>query len=449
MLRNVSSTITSLVRSNLVRGGLVVGAGILAGNITGFFRVMVTAWFLGTHAHADALAVALGPIDSITGAFINTMLVAFVPMLILHRPEERVAVFRQASRLFACILAIASGCIFLLAPELISILGPGLAPEQHTQAVHLLRMFSPATFFGGASAIFAALLYTERRFIAPAFYQMCVNGGTILGALLLWRVVGVYGFAIGYSAGAALQLVLTWSLSRDLRRVPEGVTLDVPLEHILLKPFMFLLYASLISANILVTRAFATHAGPGMAASLDYCLRCLSVVVAYMVYPAANSLLPEIARLKGENQAAQAYRLIYKSVAMMAVISVLACLIGVAVRTPVISLLFERGSFTSESTLLVANVFLGFAPSIVGWTLLDLVSRCFFALDRPKRPVVAAFVPVTLNLLIMLFAGKTANPVMLGLAPSVGLAAGFLTLFGLAHVRGQVPSPVEEAVEVA
>lgn len=425
----------------------MVGAGILVGNITGFFRVVVTAWFLGTHAHADALAVALGPIDTITTAFINTMLVAFVPMLMLSRPGEREAVFEQAARVFACILAIASGSIFLLAPELISILGPGLAPEQHTQAVQLLRMFAPATFFGGASAIFAALLYTERRFTAPAFYQTCVNGGTIAGALLLWKVVGVYGFAIGYSAGAALQLVLTWSLSRDLRRT-VGRHEDVPLRHILLKPFMFLLYASLISANILVTRAFATHAGPGMAASLDYCLKCLSVVVAYLVYPTANSLLPEIARLKGENQAALAYRLMFRSVGTMAGLSVVACIIAVAVRTPVITLLFERGSFTAQSTLLVTQVFLGFAPSIVGWTLLDLVSRCFFALDRPKRPVVAAFVPVSLNLGIMLLAGKTANPVMLGLAPSAGLAAGFLALFALAHVRGQIPSPVEEAVEV-
>jgi putative peptidoglycan lipid II flippase len=427
----------------------VVGAGILAGNITGFFRVVVTAWFLGTHARADALAVALGPIDTLTTAFINTMLVAFVPMLMLSRPGEREAVFEQAARIFALILACATACIFLLAPELISILGPGLAAEQHQQAVHLLQMFSPAIFFGGSSAIFAALLYTERRFIAPAFYQTCVNGGTILGALALWKIMGVYGFAIGYSAGAALQLGLTWSLSRDLRVLSETGRQAAPLRHILLKPFLFLLYASLISANILVTRAFATHAGPGMAASLDYCLKCLSVVVAYMVYPVANSLLPEIARLKGERQAAQAYRLIYRSVAMMAVCSVVACLVGVAVRTPVISLLFERGSFTPDSTKLVSMVFLGFAPSIVGWTLLDLVSRCFFALDRPKRPVAAAFVPVTMNLAIMALAGRTANPVLLGLAPSVGLASGFLALFALANVRGRIPSPVEEAVEVA
>ena len=36
-----------------MRGGLVVGAGILAGNLTGFVRVGLTAWFLGTGVRAD------------------------------------------------------------------------------------------------------------------------------------------------------------------------------------------------------------------------------------------------------------------------------------------------------------------------------------------------------------------------------------------------------------
>jgi len=195
----------------------VVGAGILIGNITGFFRVGVTAWFLGTHAGADALAVAAGPIDTLNNAIINTLLVAFVPMLMLRATEDRTALFAQASRIFGSIFAAVSAVIVLLAPAIISALGPGLARQQHDQAVLLLRLLAPATLFGGSSAIFAALLYTERRFLAPALYQACLNGGMIVAAISLWRVIGVYGFAAGYTAGAALQLTITWRASRCAR----------------------------------------------------------------------------------------------------------------------------------------------------------------------------------------------------------------------------------------
>ncbi len=427
----------------------MVGAGILVGNCTGFFRVAVTAFLLGTHARADALAVALGPIDILTAAIINTMLVSFVPMLMLRNAADRAAIFVRGGRAFAWILAGICFTTILLAPEIISVLGPGLAREQHDEAVLLLRMIAPAILFGGGSAIFSALLYTERRFLVPALYQACLNGATIIAAVSLWRFFGVNAFALGYSAGAALHLLATWMVSRDLRRRFVSVANQTPLGEILIKPAMFLVYASLLAANILVTRAFATHAGPGMAAAFDYCLRCVSVVVAYLVYPVANSLLPEIARLRALNDTAKAYRLMDRSVLLMAVVSVIACAVGLLLRTPVISFLFERGSFTAESTRLVSAVFLGFVPSILGWALMDLISRCFFALDRPKLPVAMAIIPVAVNLAVMsiLRLHRPGNPAVLGWGASVGLMAGFAALFAAAHWRRRAASLIPEAVQ--
>jgi putative peptidoglycan lipid II flippase len=433
-----------------VRGGLIVGAGILIGNITGFFRVGVTAYLLGTHARADALAVALGPIDNLCQAIINTMLVSFVPLLLLRPEPERALIFARAARVFAWILAALSLGAALLASPIVSVLGPGLAPDQHREAVVLLRLASPAPLLAGGSALFAALLYTERRFFVPALYQACLNGCTILAALTLWKFIGVYGFAVGYAAGGALQLGLVWAASRDLRKIRRSLPdPKTSLPEILRAPGMFLLYAGLLAANIMVTRAFATHAGPGMAAAFDYCLRCVSVVVAYLVYPVANSLLPEIARLRGAHRTREGYRLLDKSIGLMAVAAVAACALGVMLRTPVISLLFQRGNFTAQSTELVSGVFLGFAPAIVGWALLDLIARCLFALDRPRLPVLAACIPVATNLAVMMIFGQTKDPTRVCLGASAGLLAAFSVLFLAIHLRrpsdvAQIPEPRDE-----
>src|SRR5580692_7721821 len=217
MTAAVSSTITRLRRSALVRGGLVIGAGILIGNISGFIRVATTAYLLGTHARADALAVSTGLADTLNTVIINTLLVAFVPMLMLRPSHDRLAVFARAGRLFAWILAGVSILVALFAQELVNVLGPGLATEQKHTAVILLEILAPGILFSGASGIFAALLYTERRFVAPATYQLCLNGSTIVFALAFWRVIGEYGFAVGYTVGAAIQLAVTWFASRDLR----------------------------------------------------------------------------------------------------------------------------------------------------------------------------------------------------------------------------------------
>jgi putative peptidoglycan lipid II flippase len=426
-----------LRRSRLVQGGLIVGAFILLGNVTGFFRVAVTAYLLGTHTSADALAVAIGPLDALNSVIVNTMLFAFVPMLLLRQEGDRAALFARAARIFTCIFAGVSVATALFAPQWIAILGPGLAAPARAQAVTLLRWLAPSTLFTAASATFSALLYTERRFAIPGMYQSCINGATIAGALLLNKTMGVNGFAMGYSAGSGIQLLLSWYFSRELRREPRSA-LQVPIGEVLLKPGMFLLYAGLIAGNLLVTRIFATHAGPGIAAAVDYSMRCLSVVIAYLVYPVATTLVPEIGRLRGTHEDKKAYRLIDSGVFLMAIAAVLSCVLGVLLRKPVIALLFERGSFTAESTLLVSAVFLGFAPSLVGWALLELIARCFFALNRPKLPLIAAFIPITVNLVvtsILRSEGRLTSPITIGLGASIGLLAGFAALFGMIHAR--------------
>jgi peptidoglycan biosynthesis protein MviN/MurJ (putative lipid II flippase) len=97
-------------------------------------------------------------------------------------------------------------------------------------------------------------------------------------------------------------------------------------------------------------------------------------------------------------------------------------------------------------------VFLGFTPGILGWTLMDLGSRCLFALDRPKLPVLAALIPVSLNLAVMLALGwphGTVPPSLLAVGASVGLLGGFAALFVALRLTGGAaitePAPVEVA----
>lgn len=425
-----------------MRGGLIVGSGIVLGNIVGFIRVAVTAYLLGTRSHADVLAVALGPIDAFNNALINTMIFAFVPMLTLQADRDRFSFFLAARRLFMWIFGGMTLATALFAPWMIAALGPGLAPESAQEAVDLLRIVSLSTMAAGTAAIYSAWLYTKRRFGPTAFYQAFLNVFTIAGALLLWRVIGIYGFAIGYAAGSCGQLVLVYLASRrDLRQAKLDAPFadsQPPMGELLGKPGIFLAYAGLLALNMIVTRAFATHAGTGMAAAFDYCIRCVNVVIAYLVSPASNSLLPEIARLHAAGDDRSAVRLVDRTAGFASIAAVAACIVGLLVRTPIISLLFERGSFTAQSTQLVSGVFLGLAPCLIGYSLLELTARSLFALNRPMLPLIAACVPVTVNLLVSgllrhFAPERFAQPEYLGMGASAGLLAGFALLIIAAH----------------
>lgn len=422
-----------LTRNPLMRGGLIITAGILTGNILGFVRSAITAYLLGTRATADGLVVALGPIDTLNSVLINTMIFGFVPMLAAREGAQRVSLFRQTARLFTWIFSALSVVTFAAAPWLIRLFGPGLEPSVYHEAINVLRLTSLSTLAASIGALHAALLYTERRFGPFAFYQAVLNTGVILGALVLWRSFGVYGFAIGYTAGAFTQLAIVWAFAKrswESLSPNEEPTVSHSNAELFVKPGSFLVYAGLLAINIIVTRAYATQAGSGMAAAFDYCIRCVNVVIAYLVSPVSNSLLPEIATLRTENRGRDAFRLITRSLGFAAIAALASCAIGIAVRQPVISVLFERGSFTGESTRLVSDVFLGFAPSLIGLSLLEITSRSLFALGRPWLPVMAACVPVSVNLVVSSLL-HTRTPEFIGVGASAGLLAGFALLFVL------------------
>ena len=418
--------------SPLVRGGLTLVAGVLTGNLLGIARVAIIAYLLGTHSRADSLAVAMGPLDTLNSVLLNSVVFAFVPMLTAVKGGERTALFQKLTRAVAWVLAGVAAAVILAAPWLMRALAPGLDPAYFGNSVTILRILALSTLAAGVAAVHCALLYTDRRFAPTAFYQATLNVFIIAGALSLWKFAGVYAFAIGYAVGAWAQLGVVYFASRSGLAPVEGARCEIHWREILAKPVFFVVYAAGLGLNITFTRAYATHAGPGMAAALDYCMRGVAVPMALLVNPISNSLLPEIARLRSLFKLKEALRLIDRTVALAALAAVAGCGFALLFRKPAIALLFEHGEFKAESTRLVSAAFLALGPSFVGWSLLEITGRSLFAIDRPWPPMIAAMLPVLIN--VSLTVGlHSMRPDLIGLGASVGLMTGFLALFAMAH----------------
>ena len=407
--------------------------GVLAGNVLGFVRTAVTAYLLGVHKQADSLAVAIGPVDTLNSVLINGVVFAFVPMLTACEDGARAAMFRKLRNSLVWLCSAIGAAVLLAAPWLMRALGPGLDAASMAEAVMALRILSLAPVAAGISAIHCAILYTERRFAPTAFHQAAVNLFTICGALALWRVLGVYAFALGYTCGACAQLAIVWIASRGSATAPSTAVCDVQWNEILAKPAFYVVYALGLGLNLTFTRAWATHAGPGMAAALDYCMRGVGVPMALLVNPISNSILPEIAKLRSLGRLREAFRLIDRTIALSALAAVAGCAFALAFRRPAIAIIFQHGHFTAESTLLVSAVFLGLGPSLIGWTLIEIASRSLFALDRRWPPVLAASLPLLLNTALTL-RFHLSSPEQIGLGSSVGLMVGFAVLFAIQRI---------------
>ena len=69
----------------------------------------------------------------------------------------------------------------------------------------------------------------------------------------------------------------------------------------------------------------------------------------------------------------------------------------ILLRIPLIALVYQRGSFNADSTMMVSWALLWYASGLVFHSVVEIVSRAFYALHDTKTPVFVGVVAMSLN----------------------------------------------------
>jgi putative peptidoglycan lipid II flippase len=112
---------------------------------------------------------------------------------------------------------------------------------------------------------------------------------------------------------------------------------------------------------------------------------------------------------------------------------------GLAVlASPIVRLIFERGRFTAADTTATAAALACYAPGLVGYSAVKLISPAFYALGNSRIPLVASAVSVAFNigLNLSLVGSMGHRGLALGTAAAALLNAGILIWFLSARLDG-------------
>lgn len=407
----------------VLRGGLIVAIGLVSAQITGYIRQATIGYLLGTGPRADALSVAMAPIELWWSVLALAVIYGFVPKLSLEAPGGPHA-FRQVLKPVVRLAAGSSVCFFLFAPFFVRAFAPGLDAGTTELAADLLRVMAAAPAAVGASFVYSALLFSRRRFAVPSFQHAIVNSVTILGALALFDVWGAFGFAAGYSLGSWLQLWIAHVYASRVVSDFGGRDEPIGLVELLSGPGPILGQGLAMEMNTAVSRAFASTFGPGMTASFEYGAKLFRVPLALLVVPLAQSLLPEIsARQSTAAQKRSALQAVVRAAGLITAAGAAVMLVMMTWREPLVSLLFERGVFGRESTEAVAVILFGYMPVIIGRGLCDFLSRMLFGMRRFAAPLAGAFVALVVNFAVCA-ALPSERPVLIGAGAVTGFFLG-------------------------
>ena len=232
-------------------------------------------------------------------------------------------------------------------------------PGKLELTVLLTRIMFPFLMLVALAVAFMGMLNSLRHFFVPALSPAMFNVGAIVGAIVLvplmpclgWHPVA--GLAFGTLVGGLLQAAVQWpALRREgLRFSPAFDLRDPALREILILMGPGTIGLAAVQINQFVNTVLATGEGTGAVSWLNYAFRLMYLPIGLFGVSIATAAVPAIATLRGERrQGRHAPHDLERRCRLMLMLNVPATIGLIALAGPIVSLIFERGSFGRRRT---------------------------------------------------------------------------------------------------
>lgn len=421
------------------RAAGVVGLAVMCSRVLGLARELILAKLFGAGFGMDAFVAAFRVPNLLRDLFAEGALsTAFVTTFSKKIAGEGVdSAWRLANKVATLTTVVLSTLTILgivFAPQLIGILAGGFPPEKMAVTIQLTRVMFPFILLVSLAALAMGMLNARDVFGAPAMASSFFNLGSIVGGVALgWWLDpnfgerSLFGLALGTLLGGALQLFIQfpslWRLGYRFR--PDFLWRDPGVRQVLWLMAPAVIAASAVQVNVMINGRFASELEPkdGPVSWLAYAFRLMQLPLGIFGVAIGTVTLPLISRSAGAGDTA-AFRSTLAHGMRLAFLLTVPSTIGlIMLAEPIISLIYERGKFTHDSTVQTAAALQCYAVGLVAYSGIKVLAPAFYAIDKRKTPMVVSFASIIVNLLLNWLFTFHLGWGHRGLALSTGLVA--------------------------
>lgn len=410
----------------------------MTSRILGLVRDQVMAYLFGAGSQMDAYNVAFRIPNLVRDLFAEgAMSAAFVPAFTRRLTTEGRESAWRLGNLVVTTLLLVTGAIVLLG---IIFAGPltelfagwyAKVPGKLELTTELTRVMFPFLVLVAVAAAFMGMLNALHRFFVPALSPAMFNVGSIVCTVGLLPIMKLFGWpaimapAIGVLVGGLGQVAAQWPLLRreGFRFVPRLDFRDPGLREILLLMGPGVIGLAAVQINVLVNTILATHEVEGAVSWLNYAFRLMYLPIGLFGVSIATAALPSLSRHAARDDLGEMRQTISHGLRLMLMLNVPATIGLVALASPIVGLIFERGRFTAADTAATAAALAFYAPGLIGYSAVKIAVPSFYALRESRTPVMVSMATVAVNVALNVTLARVFG--YKGLALGTALAAIF------------------------
>lgn len=407
----------------------ILSAGILCSRLLGYLREAVIAYQAGASAATDAYNAAF-LLPDLMNYFLagGTLSITFIPLLSAYMSKNDEASGHKLFSLIASTMGAILLCAVVVAeiftPQLVTLLFPGFDEAQIADTVLMTRVVLPGQLFHYLGGLMMAILMTRGKFWPSAMAPLVYNLGIIVGGLILAPHYGMMGFAFGALVGAfagpfLIPLIVAWP---SIRYRPNFNFRDKDFRQYWLLTLPLIFGVSLTTVDEWLGRIIGSTMAEGSISWLNYARRLCLVPIALVGQAASQAALPYLSRLAAAGEREKLAQVLTKTLRSVIILSLVATALFVVVAQPGVSLVYERGAFSSADTARTTILLQCFALGIVAWSMQMVLVRAYYAEQNTLTPMLITSVITLLSVGLYYGLSRVYGLVGLALSSSLGMA---------------------------
>lgn len=415
----------------IARGASVVMLAFVLGNLIGLARNMILIRVFGTSLELDSFYAANRLAEALFnlvagGALGSAFIPTFTGLLTTDRRADAWRLASAIANLILIVLIVVALLATIFAPQIVDhvlfLLNPSQEPVQQELTVALLRVLLPTVVIFGLSGLVMGILNAHQVFLIPAIAPAMYSLGMILGVLVLPESLGIFRLAWGALAGAGLHLLV--QVPRLLRLGGRYVpTFGLKLPEVrevarLMGPR--LIGVAVVQINFIVNTIIALSLPDGSVSAIAQGFALMLMPQMAIAQSIAIAAMPTFSAQAAIGKNDELRASLGATLRMVLLLSVPASLGLILLRGPIVSLLYQNEVCGPGCTGMIAWALLWYAAGLVGHSLVEIISRAFYALHDTRTPVAVGVGAMSLNVVLSLLLANLFGRI--GWQPHGGLA---------------------------
>jgi putative peptidoglycan lipid II flippase len=382
--------------------------------VAGLGREILAASFFGTSGAASAFTLANLVPNLVANLFAQAALsAAFVPVFtdLLQQGRRREA-FQLASTLFWIMLIALTAitAFFEIAAGVIMPLftGPTFGAALDTLTVGLSQVLFPVVLLLGLTGLLVGILQSYEHFTIPALAPAVWNVVIIVALVLLRHDFHggdeLYAYAIGIVIATAVQFAMALgALARIDFRLRFSIDWHDPrIRQVFILMLPVTIGLGIVNLDQFINAAFGTLVSKEAPRAIENAFRVYMLPQGIFSVAVATVLFPTLSRMASRRDPGGMRRAVGVGMRQINLLLIPAAAFMIVLTTPIVRLLYERGNFDASSTHLVSIALFWFAFSLPFGGLNLLLTRTFFAVQRPWIPTSLAALNMIVDIIVSL-----------------------------------------------